>query len=332
LISQRINPSVDAVRVALGNTGSKTTIHKYLKELEAEDGPATAAGKRSTISDALQDLVERLANRLQMEADDRISAAQSDFDQAAAQRAAALGALDAENSQIRARLSALEEAGQAQSASLATASAQLQKESTARKLAEQHVDDLKHRLEENESHRASLEEKHQHARQALEHYRQSVKEQRDADVRRHDHQIQQLHADLRLAQQAVIVKQDETTRLNQEGAKLASELAHTKQALYEQLGNCRKLESKVETLQAALTRASETDHLLISKTAEAELANEELKSTKNQLAAHEIRVRELEVALAEAHAKIETQSLLSDQLKLFFDKIALAPSPAVDRS
>ena len=28
------NPSVDAVRVALGNTGSKTTIHRYLKELE----------------------------------------------------------------------------------------------------------------------------------------------------------------------------------------------------------------------------------------------------------------------------------------------------------
>jgi hypothetical protein len=28
---------VDALRVALGNTGSKTTIHRYLKELEAED-------------------------------------------------------------------------------------------------------------------------------------------------------------------------------------------------------------------------------------------------------------------------------------------------------
>ena len=40
LIAQHKHPSVDTVRIALGNTGSKTTIHKYLKELEAEDGGA----------------------------------------------------------------------------------------------------------------------------------------------------------------------------------------------------------------------------------------------------------------------------------------------------
>ena len=37
LLAQGKHPSVDALRVALGNTGSKTTIHRYLKELEAED-------------------------------------------------------------------------------------------------------------------------------------------------------------------------------------------------------------------------------------------------------------------------------------------------------
>lgn len=31
------HPSIDAVRVELGNTGSKTTIHRYLKELEDVD-------------------------------------------------------------------------------------------------------------------------------------------------------------------------------------------------------------------------------------------------------------------------------------------------------
>ncbi len=34
LRAQGKHPSVDAVRVALGNTGSKTTIHRYLKEWE----------------------------------------------------------------------------------------------------------------------------------------------------------------------------------------------------------------------------------------------------------------------------------------------------------
>ena len=38
LRAQGKHPSVDAVRVALGNTGSKTTIHRYLKELEEEEG------------------------------------------------------------------------------------------------------------------------------------------------------------------------------------------------------------------------------------------------------------------------------------------------------
>lgn len=46
------------------------------------------------------------------------------------------------------------------------------------------------RLAENETHRQSLEEKHVHARDALEHYRQSVKEQQpDLDQCRHEQQV-----------------------------------------------------------------------------------------------------------------------------------------------
>ena len=37
LLAEGKHPSVDAVRVALGNTGSKTTIHRHLKDLEADD-------------------------------------------------------------------------------------------------------------------------------------------------------------------------------------------------------------------------------------------------------------------------------------------------------
>lgn len=62
LRAQGKHPSVDAVRVALGNTGSKTTIHRYLKELEEEEGQGL--GAKVAVSDALQDLVGRLAGRL----------------------------------------------------------------------------------------------------------------------------------------------------------------------------------------------------------------------------------------------------------------------------
>jgi hypothetical protein len=73
LLAQGKHPSVDAVRVALGNTGSKTTIHRYLKELEAEEGPA----RLNALSEALQDLVARLAGQLQAEAEERIAAAEA---------------------------------------------------------------------------------------------------------------------------------------------------------------------------------------------------------------------------------------------------------------
>ena len=59
LRAQGKHPSVDAVRVALGNTGSKTTIHRYLKELEEEEGGGVGGG--IAISEALQDLVGRLS-------------------------------------------------------------------------------------------------------------------------------------------------------------------------------------------------------------------------------------------------------------------------------
>lgn len=69
-------------------------------------------------------------------------------------------------------------------------------------------------------------------RLALEPYRQAAEEQREQVQRRHEHQIQQLQAELRQAHQAAAAKQEEVTRLNQEGVKLVADLSHAKQALY----------------------------------------------------------------------------------------------------
>ncbi|MYM42164.1 DNA-binding protein [Duganella qianjiadongensis] len=314
-----MNPSVDAVRVALGNTGSKTTIHKYLKELEEEDGGA--GGKRSSISEALQDLVERLAARLQDEAQERIAAARTLSDATVAEQAALLEAAQNDNAQQRTRVLELETVLQEQAAVLAASRSDQQRESTMRQVAEQQVDNLQQRLAENEAHRQSLEEKHQHARQALEHYRQSVKEQREADIRRHELQVQQVQAELRLAQQAVAIKQDEMTRLNQEGAKLVSELSHTKQDLYEQLTQVRKLEQKVEALQSLQLRAADTERQLVSKIAETELLTEQLNKANDQMAPIKAQARELELLLAHANAKAQAQEQIGEQLRACLSKI-----------
>jgi chromosome segregation ATPase len=324
IISQGMNPSVDAVRVALGNTGSKTTIHKYLKELEAEDGGA--GGKRASISEALQDLIERLAARLQEEAEERVAAVLVESETKAAEHAMSMRAVEQERSQLQARVQELELALQEQTAALVASRAAHQNESTMRLVSEQQVADLMQRLAENEAHRQSLEEKHQHARQALEHYRQSVKEQREADIRRHEQQVQQVQAELRLAQQTITVKQDETTRLNQEGAKLVAELAHTKQNLYEQLTQGRKLEQKIDILQSLHANAADTERQLASKIAEAELLAEDLREANGQIVPVQLQLRELELLLAQANAKLEAQEQIGEQLRAYLDKIAAAPT------
>lgn len=324
LISQGTNPSVDAVRVALGNTGSKTTIHKYLKELEAEDG--AAGGKRSSVSEALQNLVERLAARMQEEAEERITAVRLAADAKAVEHMASLQAVQNENSQLRTRMLELETSLQEQAAALVSSHADHHRESTMRQVAEQQVAGLKESLAENEAHRQSLEEKHQHARQALEHYRQSVKEQREADIRRHEQQIQQVQAELRQAQQALVVKQDETTRLNQEGVKLVAELSHTKQNLYEQQTHGRKLELKLEALQSLHELAADTERRLAERTAEVGLQTEQLKQANNQIGLTRASIRELELLLAQANAKVQAQEQFGEQMRAYLDKIATAPA------
>lgn len=71
LIAQGRHPSIDAVRVELGNTGSKVTIHRYLKEIEEDEG-AKAKGRGVALSEALQSLTQKLAEQLQDEADQQV--------------------------------------------------------------------------------------------------------------------------------------------------------------------------------------------------------------------------------------------------------------------
>lgn len=69
LLAEGRYPSVDAVRLVLG-TGSKSTIHKYLKELQ-EDGQQPGI-KRDDTERSLHALVEQLAGRLHADAERRL--------------------------------------------------------------------------------------------------------------------------------------------------------------------------------------------------------------------------------------------------------------------
>lgn len=317
LIAQNKHPSVDAVRIALGNTGSKTTIHKYLKELEEEDGGAS--GRKASISEALQDLVERLAARLQDEANAQIDMLRTEHADKEHQHAAILAAARQEIAQRREQLQRLETALQQERDAHGRTREVLQQETIARHMAEQQAADLQERLAENESHRQSLEEKHRHAYEALEHYRQLVKEQRDQDQRRHEQQVQQVQAELRLAQQAIVVKQEEVTRLNREGVRLVAELTHTRQTLHESQQNSRHLTQKLEGLQPMEQRAITLEGQLTERNAQVQLLTEQLTAATTVADGLKSQIRDLELSLTQFQAKAEAQHGIVAELRAYLD-------------
>ncbi|BFI96059.1 MAG: DNA-binding protein [Rhodanobacter sp.] len=247
LLAEGKHPSVDAVRVALGNTGSKTTIHRYLKELEAED--TAGVGGKFPISDALTDLVSRLAGRLQEEADAKIAEAAARFEAPRKELTAQLEQARHEAASIRAdqerTATALrEEQAQHESTRQARLDATLQ----VRQLDER-VTGLIARVAEHEAHAQSLEEKHAHAREALEHYRTSVKEQREQEQRRHEHQIQELQVALRQANEALTGKNHELLQLNRDNGRLTEHNARLDKEVQQARNAVRAAQDEVATLK-----------------------------------------------------------------------------------
>jgi chromosome segregation ATPase len=289
LIARGENPSIDAVRVELGNTGSKSTLHRYLQELAREDG--TRLDDEPLLSETLRTTVAGLARQLLDEARAVVAAAETRHTtESGAQRteiarlAQALGDIQAQAGQLAAALDAEREAHAATHGALQQE--RIRSATTANENAALTV-----RLEEHARHSASLEEQHRHARDALEHYRQSVKDQRDLDQRRHETQVQQVQAELRQLAQTLVVKQDAVTRLSQDTARLSAELAESRRELretHETLRVTRQTRDDLVASQARLEaeQAALAEQLTVAEAARAALVAEE-RALRQALATQE---------------------------------------------
>ncbi|NVH78223.1 integrase [Paraburkholderia sp. JPY432] len=285
LLAQGQHTSIDAIRIALGNTGSKTTIQRYLKELEEDEGASlTRAG---SLSDTM---VARLAARLHEEA-------QALVDQQAQSEIARLGA---ELATAREQLSGATAALCAeQEAHAGTRVALHQRDLDVERLTQQ-VGDQTERLAEQEGFRLSLEAKLVHARDALEHFRTAAREQREQEAHRHEQQVQQVQAELRQANQTAIVRQNEITQLNRDNARLVAEATATTRLARDQ-------QAHGEALQSALNRA-------LTDRARAQAERDAAQSAADARAAELLQVREardsLRADLTRLAAQLEAQQQL----------------------
>jgi uncharacterized protein YukE len=105
LLAEGRYPSVDAVRHVLG-TGSKSTIHRYLKELSDDDSHPGI--KRDDTARSLQTMVEQLASQLHDDAERRYRALYAEHQQALREKEEELDALRATIERLTARVEELE--------------------------------------------------------------------------------------------------------------------------------------------------------------------------------------------------------------------------------
>ena len=299
LLARGEHPSIDAVRIELGNTGSKTTIHRYLKELEESEAGRVAGA--ASLSEELTALVARLSERLQAEAQETIEGMRQRFLNERSQ-------LEALLTQAQQRIEQL----QAQESSLTT---QLQRETDRHRLTRQQLQqaeleqarlqqanqDQATRLEDRDQQIRSLEEKHQHSREALEHYRQASKEQREQEQRRHEAQVQQLQAEMRQLQQSLILKQDEVTQLNRANERLATEVGHMAREQGEQRDRLAGQASELKTLRTQLAQSHTARDVLLERYS---LLQAEMAELKAALAEERQQTRSLQVDLSAATTEL----------------------------
>jgi chromosome segregation ATPase len=314
LIARGEHPSIDAVRIEMGNTGSKTTIHRYLRELDESDNRSGPPG--ADIGEELTELVARLAQRLDGQAQERVEHAQTAFDERCAALQEALTQTEKNLAEREAHLAQESEQLRIQTAALIATREQLQSEQTHNARLLQANQDLETRVQDKDGQIRSLEEKHLHARDALEHYRNAIKEQREQEQRRHEAQVQQLQMELRQAQHSAMGRQEEITQLNRDNERLLGESRNSQRELHNQEARLSTLstqanstaeklqhaEARSAVLEERLRTAQEESSGLKQRTTETEQQNRvlELILIKTELALENLRAAQAEAATAPA--------------------------------
>lgn len=300
LLARGEHPSIDAVRIEMGNTGSKTTIHRYLKELDS-DYPEQGRSQAS-IDDELLQLVSHLSQRIQEQGQARIDQALAELEARERLMREAMAQVERQLQELTTRHARQAAELEQQSSALLTTRDALQGQQTENARLNQACQDLETRLTDRDAQIRSLEEKHLHARDALEHYRSAVKEQREQEQRRHEGQVQQLQMELRQAQQSASIRQDEITQLNRDNERLLIETRHTRREFDELGDKLQRSELKVEQLsernQQSLQQCALMEVRLNTSQRESDHLGQQLTGQRQQN-------RLLELLLAKAEVTME---------------------------
>lgn len=260
LLARGQNPSIDSVRIELGNTGSKTTIQRLLKEIEANDPRPMHCHSR--MSDELTELVGRMLQRMIEESNEVLARERIGFEHERAQLTSDMDAITVQLKIARDESAAMMLTVKNQEVEIKSTLSSFHSEVAKNERISQSCSDLELRVREKDDQIQSLEEKHMHVREALEHYRAAVKEQRDQDLRRHESQLNQMQQELSVLQQTLMVKQDEVTRFIRDNERLLSENRQISKKATQHHDDAESLRVALDIANSATSRAEGAKELL----------------------------------------------------------------------
>lgn len=303
LVARGLNPSIDAIRIELGNTGSKTTIQRYLKEIEAHDPRPSASPAR--LSDELTELVGKMLERLLEEGNEALAHERAAFDLERRAMKQEFSTLQSQLDQAKEETAKLQSALQTQDEELKTTHSTLQTEITRNARLSQSCTDLEVRVQEKDGQIQSLEQKHTHAREALEHYRASIKEQRDQDLSRHESQVYQMQQEVTVLQQTLMVKQEEISRLIRDNERFIAENRQHAREASQRREDLEAMRGDLGIANAATARAEGAKELLSQQL---EAKAKEASDALSEAAAGKLREAALIQKLADLEADLEKMS------------------------
>lgn len=168
-----------------------------------------------------------------------------------------------------------------------------------------------------------LEEKHQNAREALEHYRTSVREQREQEQRRHEHQVQKLQ----VANEALTGKNHELLQLNRDNGQWVGRFGRQEQ----ELARARQSAQAQQELDALRLTAAEHQALQrqwAQDTQALETARTELAAARSDAANERELHSQAQTDALRANVRLETLEQLLTQLRPAVIDAGLAPGRA----
>lgn len=299
--------SIDAVRSELGNTGSKTTISKYLHEIELEEKQLAAS---PPLSEEIAALLEPLARRLHDQAQASVQAERDELAREHERIQLEAEAIKAKNDQLESRLGLLIE-------QCANAEQSAREEKAARERAEQDGAKLRllnaaaeTKLQEQLRLIASLEEKYQSAQQSLEHFRSATKEQIQRLSDSYDQERQTTQIELKHFQNTTAELQQQLIQFNRVNAKLQAEIDRLSDAQ-------RKVEVELELRDEEISnlnrKLGQKDIELSGAARARDQAMEAARAADQRNEEHEARIDNLRLQQAGDQGRIQVLTQQLDQ-------------------